>query len=152
MGTHQFDTTLRWTGNDGRGTAPKDFGRDGELEAEGRPTLPTLPPSAFAGGEGGWSPEHLLVGAVSQCHMLWYLHLCQRNGVVVEDYVDHASGELEVTGSKGAMASVTLRAEVRISAGDPQAATELFTTAGELCYVARSLNCPVHHVVEVTGP
>ncbi len=100
MGTHQFDTTLRWTGNDGRGTAPKDFGRDGELEAEGRPTLPTLPPSAFAGGEGGWSPEHLLVGAVSQCHMLWYLHLCQRNGVVVEDYVDHASGELEVTGSK----------------------------------------------------
>ncbi|MFZ4517880.1 MAG: OsmC family protein [Microthrixaceae bacterium] len=152
MAVHHFETTLRWTGNDGRGTGPRDFARHGELDAADRPTVPTLPPPAFAGGEGGWSPEHLLVGAVSQCHMLWYLHLCQRNGVVVEDYVDHASGELEVARAEGRMASVTLRAEVRISAGDPEVARDLFATAGELCYITRSLNCPVELHVQVSGP
>ena len=146
MGSSEFRTTLTWVGNDGTGTATRSYGKDGELAAEGRPTIPTTPPDS----PGGWSPEHLLLGSVSQCHMLWFLHLCARNGVVVETYEDSASCRLVVEGSEGSLRDVTLRARVGISAGAVSTAEELFSVAGEKCYVARSLAEPVHHSVDVS--
>ena len=146
MGGREFRTTLSWVGNDGTGTATPTYAKDGELAAEGRPTIPTIPPD----GTGGWSPEHLLLGSVSQCHMLWYLHLCARNGVVVESYEDDATCRLEVTGSEGAVRDVALHARVGISSGEVDTAVGLFELAGEKCYVARSLAEPVRHTVEVS--
>ncbi len=145
MGSSEFRTTLTWVGNDGGGTSTRSYAKDGELAAEGRPTIPTIPPD----GTDGWSPEHLLLGSVSQCHMLWYLHLCARNGVVVESYEDAASCRLVVEGSEGSIRDVTLHASVTISSGDPTTATELFALAGDKCYVARSLAEPVSHSVDV---
>jgi len=146
VGSTEFRTTLSWVGNDGTGTSTRSYAKDGELAAEGRPTIPTIPPD----GTGGWSPEHLLLGSVSQCHMLWYLHLCARNGVVVETYEDSATCQLEVTGSEGAVRDVALHARVGISSGEVATAVELFELAGEKCYVARSLAEPVSHTVEVS--
>jgi organic hydroperoxide reductase OsmC/OhrA len=145
MGGSEFRTTLTWVGNDGSGTSTRSYAKDGELAADGRPTIPTIPPD----GTGGWSPEHLLLGSVSQCHMLWYLHLCARNGVVVESYEDSASCRLVVEGSTGSVRDVTLHAVVEISSGDPATAREIFDLAGEKCYVARSLAEPVAHSVAV---
>ena len=147
---HEFAVTLAWTGNDGRGTSVRDFARDSELLAEHRPTIPGGPTPSFAGDGSGWSPEDLLIGAVAQCHMLWYLHLCARNGIDVQTYTDHATGVLEVERADGAMTSIDLRADVAIAAGDPALAEQLFTVAGEHCYIARSVNFPVHHAVTVT--
>lgn len=144
-----YEITQRWTGNDGSGTSTSRFGRQGELAAEGRPTIPTGPSRDFQGEGGNWSPEDLLAGAVSQCQMLWYLHLCSRNDIVVEDYSDRCTAYLEVDKSRGQVTEVTLDAEVTISAGDRELAERLFEKAGELCYVARSLNCPVRHQISV---
>ena len=146
MAASEFHVTLTWTGNDGRGTSVRDHGTDGELAAAGRPTIPTLAPR---GGPDGWTPEHLLLGSVAQCHMLWYLHLCARNGVVVETYEDAATCRLVVDGSAGSVQDVHLHASVGISAGDPATATQLFAVAGEKCYVARSLTSRVTHDVDV---
>lgn len=151
MATETFHTTTTWVGNDGTGTTEPTFGRDSELSADGRPTIPAAPPPKFGGDLSGWSPEDLLGVAVSQCHMLWFLHLCQRNSVVVESYVDHTSTVLETQGSKGAVTGVDLRATVQVSAGEAELVHSLFDKAGELCYVARSLNCPVTHSIEVVG-
>lgn len=144
--TTEFRISQTWTGNDGRGTSSGDFDRSGELAADGSPTIPTAPPGA---ADGGWSPEALLLGAVSECQMLWYLHLCARNGIVVESYRDTASGTLAVEGSRGAMTGIHLDARVTISAGDAEQAAALFEVAGERCYIARSLAEPVRHTITV---
>jgi organic hydroperoxide reductase OsmC/OhrA len=137
--------TQRWVGNDGTGTANPDFRRDGELVAEDRPTIPTGPTPAHHGAPGNWSPEDLLVGAVSQCTMLWFLHLCQRNSIVVSSYIDDATATLTVEGSRGTVSEIALDVSVNIAAGDEELVRSLFEKSNELCYVARSLTIDVVH-------
>ncbi len=38
---------------------------------------------AFHGDAARHNPEELFVASLSSCHMLWYLHLCATNGIVV---------------------------------------------------------------------
>lgn len=52
MGSSEFRTTLTWVGNDGTGTSPRTYAKDGGLAADGRPTIPTHPPD----GPDGWRP------------------------------------------------------------------------------------------------
>jgi organic hydroperoxide reductase OsmC/OhrA len=146
---HEHHITQRWTGDDGAGTARRDFSRDGELSATGRPTIPTGPTPEYQGAPGNWNPEDLLVGAVSQCTMIWFLHLCQRNGVVVSSYVDDAVGTLTVTGSRGNMTAIHLGVTVRVMSGDEQRVRALFEKANELCYVARSLTAEITHELTI---
>ena len=40
-------------------------------------------------------PEEALVGSLSGCHMLTFLAVCSRRGIVVEKYDDEAVGYLE---------------------------------------------------------
>lgn len=151
MATELFDVTLTWTGNDGTGTSTGRFSREGELAAERRPTIPTSSRPARPDAVHGWTPEDLLAGSVAECHMLWFLHLCSRNAITVESYVDNATATLETEGSHGSVTLVELRATVDISAGDIELTRTLFDKAGELCYIANSLNCPVHHEITVRG-
>ena len=93
------------------------------------------------------NPEEMLVAALSACHMLWYLHLCAASGVVVEAYEDSADGlMLTRPDGSGEFSQVTLRPRVSISANsDAVEAMRLHTKANEMCYIARSVNFPVHH-------
>jgi organic hydroperoxide reductase OsmC/OhrA len=78
---HSYATSVRWTGNRGTGTSSyRDYGREHEVSAGDRPMLLGSSDAAFRGDAGRWSPEDLLVVALSQCHMLAYLHLCAVNG------------------------------------------------------------------------
>ncbi|HKY13719.1 MAG TPA: OsmC family protein [Microthrixaceae bacterium] len=152
MATSEYRVTMRWVGNDGRGTAELEtFGRDGELSSDGLPTIPTSSSPDHAGSAGGWTPEDLLAGAVSQCQMLWFLHLCAKNEIVVQSYVDDVVATLKVKGSKGTVSSIALNVSVEVSSGDLTLAESLFTKAGELCYVARSLSSPVTHTLSITS-
>src|SRR5690349_8737377 len=74
---HTYAVTTTWTGNRGAGTASyRAYGRDHDLLAEGRPALPASTDPAFRGDPERWNPELLLVAALSDCHLLSYLHLC----------------------------------------------------------------------------
>src|ERR1700693_1173177 len=93
--THSYSLTLTWTGNTGDGpSAYAAFERSVEVSDEGKPTIPGSADPAFRGARERWSPEELLVAALSQCHMLWYLVLCAKEGIVVTAYVDHPTGTL----------------------------------------------------------
>ena len=89
----------------------------------------------------------LLVAALSQCHLLTYLHLCALNEVVVTGYVDEAHGEMVLNRDhSGQMASVTLRPRVTVAdAGMVERAVALHHDVPDLCFIARSVNFPVHH-------
>ena len=70
----------------------------------------------FSGGQKQAHSEDLFVSTLSTCHMLWYLHLCAVNGVVVLEYIDNATGLMEEeSNGSGRFTKVTLSPEVIVS-------------------------------------
>lgn len=152
---HMYEATVTWTGAGGVGTAGyTSYSRDHEVLFEGKPPLPGSADPAFRGDPTRYSPEELLVGAVAQCHMLWFLHLAAADGVVVVGYSDHATGRMRVTSAgHGEFIEVVLRPCVTVSRavrGDGSAITDddlgaLHARAREHCFIARSVNFAVRH-------
>lgn len=145
---HRYSVEVAWTGNTGAGTTDyRAYRRDNEVTAPGRPMIPGSSDPSFRGDATRWNPEQLLVAAVSQCHMLWFLHLASSAGVTVVDYVDRPTGTMtEEPGGAGQFREITLHPEVTIT--DPAQlglADGLHHQAGELCFIARSVNFPITH-------
>jgi len=66
--------------------------------------------------------------------------------VVVELYEDQASGVLTTNpDGSGQITEVTLRPTVEVSAGDATTVPDLHHRASQLCFIANSVNFPVHH-------
>jgi organic hydroperoxide reductase OsmC/OhrA len=147
---HSFTVSVEWQGNLGTGTSGyKAFSRDHVVRVDGVHGKHQIEGSAarpFHGDPERWNPEEQLIAALAQCHMLSYLHVATQAGVVVESYMDAARGTLRVEpDGSGALVEVVLHPVVTISAGDPAAARELHTEANRLCFIANSVNFPVHH-------
>ena len=144
---HHYKATIAWTGNTGEGTRSyRGFSRDYDIIIPQRPVLKGSSDPAFRGDASRHNPEDLLLAAISACHMLWYLHLAVGAGVVVTDYVDEAEAEMAMNpDGSGQFVSATLRPRVTIAAGDENVAKALHHDANAKCFIARSLNFPVHH-------
>jgi organic hydroperoxide reductase OsmC/OhrA len=102
---------------------------------------------AFRGDKTKHNPEELLLASLSSCHMLSYLHLCAVAGVVVTDYIDHATGiMIETSAGGGRFSEATLNPIVTVTEDSmTQKANELHKKANEICFIANSVNFPVHH-------
>jgi organic hydroperoxide reductase OsmC/OhrA len=149
---HSYKTVVRWTGNRGTGTSSyRDYGREHEVSAGDRPMLLGSSDPAFRGDASRWSPEDLLVVALSQCHMLAYLHLCAVNGVVVQSYSDEATGSMRTHDDTGEFTEVTLHPHVTVTETFMcEQAQQLHESAHAACFIARSVNFPVRHDPSVT--
>lgn len=152
---HSYAVAVDWTGNLGTGTSGyRDYSRDHEIRLSTKPTEVLLgsADAAFRGDPTRYNPEEFLVAALSQCHLLSYLHACVMAGVTVVGYRDEASGTMitEADGS-GHFTEVVLRPQVIISAdSDPAAATAAHEAAHRMCFIANSVNFPVRHEASVT--
>jgi organic hydroperoxide reductase OsmC/OhrA len=147
-GSHTYATTVTWTGDLGKGTSGyRDFSRDHELAAGGAATILGSSDPAFRGDPERWNPEQLLTGSISQCHMLWYLHLCATSGVVVTSYVDDAEGTMaETPDGSGHFTEVVLRPKATVASAEMVATAErLHADAHKMCFIANSVNFPVRH-------
>lgn len=143
---HHYAVRVQWQGNRGSGTSGyRDYGRDTLVSVEGKPALPASADRPFRGDPGRWNPEDMLVAALAQCHLLSYLHVATRNGIVVTAYQDDAVGTMRQIGDGGRFESVILRPRVTIASGDPELAQRLHQEASELCFIASSVSFPVHH-------
>lgn len=138
---------LRWTGSRGVGTASYTaYARDHEITAPGKPPIAGSSDPRFRGDATRWNPEELLLGAISACHQLWYLHLCAEAGIIVVDYRDDAEAVLTLdTDGGGRITEATLRPVVTIAAGDAVLAESLHVAAQARCFIARSVAFPVRH-------
>ncbi|NMK48865.1 OsmC family protein [Achromobacter sp. Bel] len=146
-GEHHYTVTVNWTGNTGTGTSSyAAYSRDHVIQAEGKPDVPGSSDPAFRGDPARWNPEDMLVASLSACHKLWYLHFCAVEGIAVLAYRDEAHGVMAEDAARGgAFTRVTLRPEVTIRAGDDAAlAAELHDRAHHFCFIANSVNFPVH--------
>ncbi|HZW93399.1 MAG TPA: OsmC family protein [Candidatus Eremiobacteraceae bacterium] len=153
MKQHTYEVQVAWTGNQGQGTkAYKSYKRDHAITAAGKPPLLASSDPAFCGDPARYNPEELLVASLSSCHMLWYLHLCAVNGVVVTDYQDDATGVMnENRDGSGAFVEVTLHPRVTIEGdADRAKALSLHEEAHHKCFIANSVNFPVRTVAQIT--
>lgn len=152
MKQHTYQIQTDWTGNDGAGTKDyRSYRRDHVIAGAGKPPIPASSDPSFQGDATRYNPEELLVASLSGCHMLWYLHLCAVNGVVVVEYRDAAVGYMnETADGAGAFARVVLRPRVTIAAGGDRAkAQALHAEAHRYCFIARSVNFAVETEGEV---
>ena len=150
---HHYEVTVSWTGNRGTGTSGyRDYGRDHEVSAEGRPLILGSSDPAFRGDPARWNPELALLSALSECHMLSYLHVCATAGVVVTAYDDTPYGVMaETEDGGGHFTEVVLRPRVTVAAADmAERAVRLHEEASAKCFIASSVNFPVRHEPSVT--
>jgi organic hydroperoxide reductase OsmC/OhrA len=148
-GQHHYAITLKWTGNTGTGTLNyRAYERSHAIMADNKAGISGSSDPAFRGDKTKHNPEDLLVASLSACHMLSYLHLCAVAGVVVTDYVDHATGTMiETPDGGGHFTEVTLNPIVTVTESSMiSRANELHKKANELCFIANSVKFPVHHI------
>jgi len=143
--SYHYRASVRWTGNRGTGTSGyRAYGREHTVTFAGKDPLPGSSDATFRGDLPRYNPEELLVGSLSACHMLWYLHLCAEAGIVVENYTDEAEGVLETEpDGSGRFTAVTLRPTVTVRAGSLERAAEMHVRAHRMCFIANSVNFPV---------
>lgn len=153
IGEHHYALETTWTGNRGTGTSGyRDYDRAVTLSIDGKPDLLASSDKPFRGDPTRWNPEDLLLAALSECHLLSYLHACVTAGVVVVSYRDHASGTMVEDGrGGGAFTGVVLRPHVVIADESMRdAATAAHEQAHEWCFIANSVNFPVRHEATIT--
>jgi len=149
MKIHHYAIKTEWTGNQGQGTnGYKSYQRSYTLSAEGKETeiLGSSDPS-FLGEAEKYNPEDLFLASLSACHLLWYLHLCAVNQVVVLSYEDKAAGVMvENKDGSGQFTEVSLFPTVRVKTVNMvEKAMELHHQANKMCFIANSCNFPIHH-------
>ncbi|GAA0540315.1 peroxiredoxin [Saccharopolyspora subtropica] len=143
---HDYQVDVVWTGNTGQGTSSyRSYKRTHEVRAAGKDSINASADPVFRGDADRYNPEELLVASLSQCHMLWFLHLAADCGVVVTGYRDHARGVLlENADGTGQFTEVVLSPEVTVAdRASVDVAEALHERAHELCYIARSVTFPV---------
>ncbi|RYD79546.1 MAG: OsmC family peroxiredoxin [Sphingobacteriales bacterium] len=149
---HRYKTIINWTGNKGAGTSGyRSYDRAHTIFVENKAPIYVSSDPAFMGDHSKYNPEELLLASLSSCHMLWYLHLCSDNGVVVVAYEDKATGTMEEDSSgSGKFTEVVLNPFVKVQHVSMMAkAKELHAEANKKCFIANSCNFPVKHQVLV---
>ncbi|WP_292008429.1 OsmC family protein [Chryseobacterium sp.] len=150
---HHYQATVEWTGNKGTGTSSyRNYERSHTITVTDKAIIEGSSDPAFRGDKTKHNPEDLFLSSLSSCHMLWYLHFCSVEGIIVTEYTDHATGIMtETPTGSGSFKEVTLNPKVRVSEESMvQKAKELHKKANEYCFIANSVNFKVKHNPIVT--
>ena len=147
----QHLATIHWTRpqdekfTDSRYSRAHTWTFDGGVRVPASSALSSVPPP-YSKAENV-DPEEALVAAASSCHMLAFLYLAAKAGLVVDSYDDAAVGAMS-RNSRGRLAvtSVLLSPEVVFSGSrSPSEAevTALHHEAHEECYIANSISSEI---------
>jgi len=155
MKKHNYESKIEWTGNEGNGTLNyKSYNRNHIITANGKyGGINGSSDPSFLGDRTRYNPEDLFLSSISACHMLWYLHLCSVNKIVVTEYVDNATGIMEETeNGSGRFTEVTLNPRVVITdLNKIEKANELHEEANKMCFIANSCNFNIGHNPNTTA-
>ena len=146
--SHDFTSLIRWTGDCGQGAADyRGYDRTWDIVTPGKTVIDCSNDPMPGGDPSRPNPEDLLLSALAACHMLLFLHLASRDGLVVKSYEDAPLGEGETApDGAGRFVSATLRPRIGLASGIyPDAANRLHLEVARYCFIARSVGFPVHH-------
>jgi len=147
---HYFEAHVTWRGASAGPTSDyASYSREFQVKIEGKPDLIGSAAAPFRGDASLHNPEDLLLAAVSSCHMLSYLAIAARAGVLVLDYTDRATAIMTFKDGKMRITEATLRPIVTFASGTNLDKTSTFhERANQECFIASSVNFPVHHEPE----
>lgn len=110
-------------------------------------TVPASSAPQYGGDASRVNPEEALVAALSSCHMLTFLAICARKGIVVDRYEDDPEGVLEKNEEgRLAVTRTTLRPKVTFAEGvgvDAESLRKLHESAHRGCFIAASVKTVV---------
>ena len=144
MSEHKIRLSWHRTGGE---FSPGGHNRNHVVRFEGgQRTMFSAAPSF--GGDPAWvDPEEALVAALSSCHMLTFLGAAAREGLIVDDYRDEATGTLGRSDGGGlAVTRVNLRPRVTFApthAPSRERLQALHDWAHRHCIVANSLRVQI---------
>ena len=147
MATYTADVT--WTLRDGEDFPRGRYSRGHTVSFDGGITVPA---SASPHVVGKWAVEaavdleEMLVAALSNCHMLSFLHVARLAGFTVAAYRDHAEGVMEhIAPAKQAVTKVVLHPQIEWvgAAPDKEKLQHMHHEAHEACFIANSVRTAV---------
>ena len=136
-----FDTQLSWLGDKkGKLTAP-------ELNS----SLVIATPKEFGGEGNDWSPEHLLLGALSSCFMTTYLSFMQKFRFSILQLECSADGQVELVDGRYKFTEINLYPKIVIAGeADLEKANLAMEKTHKYCLVGNSLNATIRYLGQVT--
>ncbi|MDA0788175.1 MAG: OsmC family protein [Proteobacteria bacterium] len=120
------------------------------LSSEGLTDLTTAAPSEFGGPGDQWSPETLLVAAVTNCYLLSFRAIAANSGLAWTDLACSVDGQLEQVDRSIQFTRFTLDARLQISDPDVERlARRILDKAERSCLISNSLKAPVEVRTEI---
>ena len=145
---HEHRATIVWRRN-GEDFAKGRYSRAHEWRFDGvsvpASASPGVVPAPFS-RQDAVDPEEAFVAALSSCHMLTFVDMARRVGIVIESYEDEAVGTMErIAPGRMAITRVTLRPRIAFAGEIPDSAQldELHHQAHEACFIANSVTTKV---------
>ena len=145
-----YTAIIRWARDPGTDFAKGQYSRAHEWAFDGGAVVPASPsphvvPAPWSDA-AGVDPEEAFVASLSSCHMLFFVDLARRAGLVVDSYVDEAEGVLDKRpDGKMWMSRVTLHPRVTWGGDPPDGGmiADLHHRAHEACFIANSVTTEV---------
>ena len=151
----QHDATIAWLNDDPEGFLHGRYSRAHSWRFDGGAVVPgSSAPSSVPvpmSDPAGVDPEEAMIASLSSCHMLWFLAFAANAGLVVDTYVDEASGQMgRDENGKRYLAEVTLRPFTSFTGREPDQAEidALHHQAHDHCEMAHSVRATI--TVEAT--
>ena len=137
--------TISWNR---RGTefTQKEYTRDHEWKFGGGSAVRASAAPQYLGNEALVNPEEAFVASVSSCHMLTFLSLAARQGLVVDEYQDEAVGVMERNAEKKiAITRIVLHPTITWAGQAPsqEKLNELHDAAHKYCFIANSVTTKI---------
>lgn len=127
---HTYNLDLKWS-----------EGRMGIFNSQEVPSLTVATPPQFPKGVPNiWSPEHLIVGAVSSCLMTTFLAIAENSNLQFTSFDCSAEGKLEKVEGKFMISEIILRPRVVIKQEkDKERAHRIVEKAEAACLISNSV-------------
>lgn len=139
METHYYKVDINWENNrKGIMCSPELNKKNGVcIEVATTPEFPK-------GMEGIWSPEHLLVAAVSSCLMTTFLAIAENSTLEFANFSCEAKGKLETVEGQLMISEILLKPTVVIHDEMlKNKALRIVKKAKDACLIARSVNSKI---------
>lgn len=134
---------------------PAGYTPDHHISFPGGQTATMSAAPDFGGNSGAVNPEEAMAAALSSCHMMTFLALCNKARWRPAGYRDHAVATLgRMENGRMRIASITLHPVVTFEPGHDRTAAELAVMherAHRYCFVANSLSCEMRVVTPTEG-
>ena len=104
-------------------------------------------PKVFKGiGGDMWSPEHLLISAVSSCFMTTFLFYAKKKGLPIFHFECEAIGQVELENKKLKFTVINIYPKVEVEKQElADLAKEVIELTKQNCLVAKALNVIIYY-------